>query len=107
MGDYHPIIRKESLLDTNSKLEYLHTFKNIPASMACTSQPESDDILMNQIWDICENTGLVQLRKIFPLELVYKFPHNDGVGNVWKNHDVELSNFIEEISPKTTFEIGS
>ena len=32
---------------------------------------------------------------------------NDGVGNVWKNHDVELSNFIEEMSPKTTFEIGS
>ena len=101
------IVRKESLLDSSSTLEQLHTFRNMPASMACTTQPKSDDILMNQIWDICQNTGLIQLRKIFPLELVYKFPHNDGVGNVWRNHDLELSKFIEEMSPKSTFEIGA
>ncbi len=39
--------------------------------------------------------------------MVYKLPHNDGIGNVWKNHDAELSNFIEEMNPKTIFEIGS
>ena len=58
------IVRKESLLDSSSKLEQLHTFRNMPASMACTTQPKSDDILMNQIWDICQNTGLIQLSKI-------------------------------------------
>ena len=101
------IVRDRSLLDINSNLEHLHTFKNVPASMACTSQEEVEDIFMNQTWDICKNTGLIQLRKLFPLELVYKFPHNDGVGAVWERHDEALSDFIESFDIKTVFEIGS
>ena len=101
------IARDRSLLDISSNLEHLHTFKNVPASMACTSQEEVEDIFMNQTWDICKNTGLIQLRKLFPLELVYKFPHNDGVGAVWERHDEALSDFIESFDIKTVFEIGS
>ena len=107
ISKFETIIRDKSILDSTSKLEHLHTFKSVPASMACTSQDSSKDVIMNQSWDICKNTGMIQLRELFPLDVVYEFPHNDGVGNVWKNHDVELSNFIEEMSPKTAFEIGS
>ena len=100
------IVRDRSLLDINYNLEHLHTFKNVPASMACTSQEEVEDIFMNQTWDICKNTGLIQLRKLFPLELVYKFPHNDGVGEVWNNHDKALCDFIETTGVKKVLEIG-
>ena len=101
------IVRKNSLLDNSSKLEHLHTFRNMPVSNGCTTNSKSDDIVMNQIWDICKNTGLVQLRELAPLDLVYKFPHNDGVGNTWENHDLELCNFIDEMNLKKVFEIGA
>ena len=101
------IVRKNSLLDNSSKLEHLHTFRNMPVSNGCTANSKSDDIVMDQIWDICKNTGLVQLRELAPLDLVYKFPHNDGVGNTWENHDMELCNFIDEMNPKKVFEIGA
>ena len=101
------IVRKNSLLDNSSKLEHLHTFRNMPVSNGCTANSKSDDIVMDQIWDICKNTGLVQLRELAPLDLVYKFPHNDGVGNTWENHDMELCNFIDEMNLKKVFEIGA
>ena len=101
------IVRKNSLLDNSSKLEHLHTFRNMPVSNGCTTNSKSDDIVMDQIWDICKNTGLVQLRELAPLDLVYKFPHNDGVGNTWENHDMELCNFIDEMNLKKVFEIGA
>ena len=101
------IVRKHSLLDSSSKLEHLHTFRSMPVSNGCTTNSKSDDIVMDQIWDICKNTGLVQLRELAPLDLVYKFPHNDGVGNTWENHDLELCNFIDEMNLKKVFEIGA
>ena len=41
------IIRDRSLLDINSELEHLHTFNNVPASMACTTQSNTNDIFNN------------------------------------------------------------
>ena len=101
------IIREKSLLDTSSELENLHIFSNVPASMACTTQNIEEDIHMNQVWDICKNTGLIQLRELFPLELVYKFPHNDGVGKVWENHDKVLVDFMSKLPIKNILEIGA
>lgn len=101
------IVRDKSLI-TNSDMEHLHTFYNCPASMACTNQSVDKDLTMDQIWDICEQTGLIQLRKVFPLDVVYQFPHNDGIGKVWENHDITLSKFIESFKDiNSCFEIGA
>jgi len=43
------IVRKNSLLDNSSKLEHLHTFRNMPVITGCTTNSKSDDILMDQI----------------------------------------------------------
>tara|TARA_Y100000310_G_scaffold66515_1_gene61841 strand:+ start:81 stop:1226 length:1146 start_codon:yes stop_codon:yes gene_type:complete len=107
MLKYKTILRDKSILDTTSELEHLHTFENVPASMACTQQETTEDISMNQIWDICKDTGLVQLRELFPLDIVYKFPHNDGIGKVWENHDKALADFIETTNVKRVLEIGA
>ncbi len=104
---YNTIIRDKSIVTGESNLEHLHTFENVPASMACTSQDVSEDVVMNQTWDICKDSGVIQLRELFPLELVYKFPHNDGIGEVWKNHDIALADFIETLKVKTALEIGA
>jgi len=101
------IVRDKSLI-TNNDMEHLHTFYNCPASMACTNQSIDKDLTMDQIWDICEQTGLIQLRKIFPLDVVYQFPHNDGIGKVWEAHDIEFSKFVLEFNEiNNVFEIGA
>jgi len=107
MSKFKTIIRDKSILNSNSELEHLHTFENVPASMACTSQDSSKDVMMNQSWDICKNTGIIQLRELFPLDVVYEFPHNDGIGTVWENHDIALSDFIETTDVKKVLEIGA
>ena len=88
------LVRDTSILDTNSELEFLHEFKNVPASMACTTQSVEKDIIKNQIWDICKNTGLIQLREPLPLDVVYMFPHNDAVGKDWDLHNTNFVNFF-------------
>ena len=104
---YDIIVRNKSLI-TNGNVEHLHTFYDCPASMACTNQNIDKDLKMDQIWDICKITGLIQLRKVFPLDVVYQFPHNDGIGKVWETHDVEFSKFILGFSEiNKVFEIGA
>ena len=73
--------------------------------MGCTSKKQTEDILEDQIWEICKDTGIIQLRNPLPLELVYKFPHNDGTGKVWENHYQELANFINSFKVKNVLEI--
>ena len=98
--------RSESILDKSSELEHLHTFLNTPASMACTSQDSVLDLTMNQVWDICKNTGIIQLRNLYPLDVVYKFAHNDGVGSSWQKHNENFVNFIQKFRVNNIFEIG-
>lgn len=98
--------RKLSLISNNSSLEHLYTFKQVPISMGCTSKDKSEDILQDQIWDICKDTGIIQLRNPLPLELVYAFPHNDGIGKVWEDHYQDFANFINKFNINKVLEIG-
>ena len=98
--------RNKSILDNNSNLEHLHTFNKVPASMGCTFSPIEEDLLFDQIWDICPNTGIIQLRNLLPLDLVYKFAHNDGIGDIWEKHYQKFSDFIAKHNISNIFEIG-
>ena len=98
--------RKLSLINNINNLEHLHTFKQVPISMGCTSEDQSKDILQDQIWDICKDTGIIQLRNPLPLKLVYAFPHNDGIGKVWEDHYQNFANFINKFNVNKILEIG-
>ncbi len=98
--------RTLSLLNNKANLEHLYTFKNVPISMGCVSTPQSEDIIHDQIWDICKDTGIIQLRNPLPLELVYAFPHNDGIGKVWEDHYQSFANFINKFNVSKVLEIG-
>lgn len=100
------ILRDKSILDDSSILEHLYTFKQVPSSMGCTLLNKEDDLIYDQIWDICPNTGVIQLRNLLPLEVVYQFAHNDGVGNIWEEHYQRFSNFILKNNVLNILEIG-
>jgi hypothetical protein len=98
--------RDTSLLGKDYELEHLHTFQNVPVSMGCTDQDISKDILLDQIWDICTKSGIIQLRNTPPLDLVYGFPHNDAIGQIWENHHQKFCEFIFSHKNKSILEIG-
>lgn len=77
-------------------MEHLYTLKNFPVFMGCVDAPAEDDLATNMIWDICRDTGIIQLRKLIPLDILYLNQHNDGTGSVWRDHYAEFARFIKK-----------
>src|SRR3989339_417457 len=101
------IIRDRSLITGQKNLEHLYTLKNFPVFMGCVDTPQKDDYIADMIWDIYPDTGLIQLRKLIPLDILYLEQHNDGVGKVWQDHYAAFAKFLYKNKPgKNILEIG-
>lgn len=100
------IERTKSLLTGKKNLEHLYTFKDFPVFMGCVDTPRDADLLADMVWDICKDTGLIQLRKLLPLEILYLDQHNDGVGKTWQDHYKAFAKFLATFKPKRILEIG-
>lgn len=100
------INRKESVITGKLNLEHLYVFKNFPVFMGCTDQNESEDIKADMSFSICRDTGIIQLDKLLPLDLVYLSQHNDGIGKIWQDHYIAFSKFLGKFNPKKILEIG-
>lgn len=93
----------------NGNLVDMHTLPNFPIYMGVNY----DDIVQ-QMCDLtycrCETCNTLQVRKLIPLDVLYKHNHNtDVVGDMWKNHYASFSKFIfddEQPVPKTILEVG-
>jgi predicted SAM-dependent methyltransferase len=100
------IDRPKSVLTGKDNLGHLYTLKNFPVFMGCTLQGEDDDIVADMSWMICPETGIIQLQKLIPLEILYQGQHNEGIGKVWEEHYEAFTEFLKEYSPKYVLEIG-
>ncbi len=99
-------IRTKSLLKPDEPLEHLHTFTDFPVFMGCVDTPEEDDIVADMVWDIGTETGLIQLKKLLPLDVLYTNQHNDGLGKTWEDHYIAFADFLNKYKPKHILEIG-
>ena len=106
MGKVPELIRTKSLLTGKPNLEHLHIFKKFPVFMGCVESPPEKDMKADMIWDICRDTGIIQLRKLLPLEILYLDQHNDGTGKIWQDHYIVFAKFIHKHKPKNVLEIG-
>ncbi len=86
--------RSKSLLTGKKNLEHLYTFKNFPVFMGCVDSSEKKDIFADMEWAICPESGIIQLRKLLPLEILYLNQHNDGTGLIWQNMYQKFAEFI-------------
>jgi len=100
------IERKVSLLTKEDSLEHLYTFEKFPVFMGCVDGSPKNDLAEDEIWDICSKTGLIQLRRLLPQDVVYLNQHNDGIGKTWQDHYVAFAQFLLRFSPKSVLEIG-
>jgi SAM-dependent methyltransferase len=88
-------------------LEALHRFKSFPVFMGCTDQPEAYDIKQDMNWCISRGSGLIQLNRLLPLEVLYPESHGAGaIGALWESHHRAFANFMHRMAPTSVLEIG-
>ena len=88
-------------------LEKLYTFNSFPVLMGCTTHPQQDDLMEDMNWCISKESGLIQLSKLIPLDLLYSEAHGSGaIGKIWESHHLEFAKFINHYKPKSVLEIG-
>ena len=75
--------------------------------MGCTNLPQSDDLHCDMSWWIGRNSGLIQLKQLLPLEVLYPESHGAGeVGALWEAHHAAFAKFLNRFTPTAVFEIG-
>ena len=101
------IRRNHCAVSGKDDLETLYTFRNFPVYMGCTTEPQEKDILEDMEWGISKSSGLIQLMKLVPEDVVYQASHGSGsIGKTWQNHHKAFADFIYEFHPKDVLEIG-
>jgi 2-polyprenyl-3-methyl-5-hydroxy-6-metoxy-1,4-benzoquinol methylase len=100
-------INRYKCLVSKSKLQNLFTFKNFPVFMGVTDENIKKDIYADMKWVISKKSGFIQLKKLIPLEILYKTNHSSGlVGNIWRDHHKQFAKLLSTINPKSVLEIG-
>jgi len=101
------LVRSQDIVSGSDDLEHLYTFKQFPVFMGSVTQPVDQDLTANMDWYISPASGMIQLKHVLPLEVVYQTEHNPGTtGQGWLDHHRALSDFINQHNPKRVFEIG-
>lgn len=57
-------------------------------------------------WGIDPETGVIQLTKLIPLDILYSEQHVDGCGPTWKKYYEDFADYIAIQRPAAVVEIG-
>ncbi|DAB29045.1 MAG TPA: methyltransferase [Sulfurimonas sp. UBA12504] len=100
------INRTKCEITGSNDLELLHTLKNFPVYMGTILQDRNKDLVADMCWSISKSSGLVELNKLIPLEILYPENHAGAVGGTWDSHHDEFAKFLNQYVPKGIIEIG-
>jgi len=100
------ITRTSDVITNNTDLEDLHTVTDVPILMSCTTEEESTDIKKDLVWQISKDYGVIQLKNLIPLNVLYSTPHSGTTGVMWLQHHQEFSKFLSKFNPTSVLEIG-
>ena len=101
------IDRNFCVISGNKNLEKLPSTPAFPYFMGCVEQKEEEDIFVEMNWGIDKETGLIQLTKLIPLDILYKNSHGSGsIGKIWESHHIAFASFIGTFSPNFVLEVG-
>lgn len=103
-----PTIRTNCCMCGSTDLSFYQRVRDVPVFMGVTTQERSLDRILDQEWQICGDCGLLQLRDLLPLDLLYsEGHHHEVVGETWFSHHMEFAEFISKSSGKKVLEVGS
>jgi len=102
------ISRNYNILENKSNFEKLITIKSVPAFFGCVTTNISKDLFADQTWQIDKKSGLIQLKRLIPLDILYKSSHTSGdIGKLWHKHHDSFCNFLMKYkNKKNIFEVG-
>ncbi len=101
------INRNTDCLGYYPKFRKLKVIKKFPLFMGTTSKKFSTDLTADMVWVINKSNGMIQLKKLIPLEVLYGKSHNSGeIGKTWDQHHTSFSNFILKYNHQKIIEIG-
>ena len=66
------INRSECVISGKTNFEILPTISPFPYFMGCTNDLEQDDMLVEMKWGIEKETGMIQLLKLIPENILYQ-----------------------------------
>ena len=90
------INRNNCVITGKNDLEKLINLEDFPVFIGATSEPFASDKFHDMSWSISRKSGVIQLDKLLPLDLVYSGFHSEAVGAVWENHRIKFSKFIQK-----------
>lgn len=100
------IVRDKSVITDKENLKPIFTFKNFPVFIGCTEKTFDTDLKADLSFAICPETGVIQLNKVLPLDVVYSQYHSEAIGKTWTDHHLAFVDFISQFKPKNVLEIG-
>lgn len=101
------IVRDRCAVTGAADLEPLYKHPRFPIFMGCVDHPESEDLHADMDWWISPSSGLIQLRALLPLEVLYPAAHNAGaVGALWARHHSTFAQFVRQYAPSAVLEVG-
>lgn len=98
--------RSESVITRKKDLKELHVLKDFPVFFGCVDSDPDNDLYADMHWAIDKETGIVQLSKVLPLDILYQAQHVDAYGPTWHKYYDDFSNYICKHALKNILEIG-
>jgi hypothetical protein len=91
----------------SANLEDLHTLQNFPVFMGCVEGDPLEDLTADMSWSISRDSGLIQLKRLLPLDVLYQTQTTTNVvGPTWMAHHQQFARFIHKYSPTSVLELG-
>jgi len=90
------LLRNRDVFSGKEDLERLYTLRNFPIYMGVTDLRLSEDIFADMEWRISKSSGMIQLFKLVPEDILYKNSHNGSIGSLWREHHTRFAEFIHE-----------
>lgn len=100
------ILRKQSVVTGKRNLKHLYTIKNFPVFFGCVESSQDKDLMCKLEWVIEKETGVIQLLKLIPLDILYQAQHVDGCGPTWQKYYNDLASYVIKNNPRSVLEIG-
>jgi Methyltransferase domain len=90
-----------------TNLEDLHSLADFPVFMGSVEHERSEDLVADMSWSISRNSGLIQLKKLLPLDVLYQDQTTtSAVGAIWMEHHKAFAEFLVQYRPSAVLELG-
>lgn len=101
------IKREKDMVFGNADLEELAVLKDFPVYCGATEQEIEKDLFADMEWGISAASGMVQLCRLVPEDILYHQSHNNSIGKVWLEHHTQFADFLHKHKlKKGILEIG-